>query len=427
MMLVFIKIVNHLSAICILCAILLLTITAAGAAQSVTSSVPVPVAYVSSSMKNNDVAAISMSNYTVLATIPVGTAPIGLAVSPDNGSLYVTNSGDNTLTVINISTNRPVATINVGNTPYSVAVSPDGRTVYVSNSKNDTVSVIDAATDMVTATIKVGSAPWGIKTNPRTGDVYVLNQNDGTVSIIYNNNIKATIPVGKNPGVGLAVSSDGTRLYVANADSNNVSVIDTSTNKVVTSINTGSGPYGLALSPNGSYLYVTELGDQAISVVRTKDYNISATYNASYPSAIAVRPDGKVLYVSDAIDGCLLALDASNGTELANKSFGDLIADIAVAVIGQASGQQASATPSPSAPASNASISPTATSVSVTPVNTATSSQPAGTQPGQPSGQVTVTSSASAGPSGTKRVPGFEACLAALALLGAVCIANRKG
>ena len=57
--------------------------------------------------------------------------------------------------------------------------------------------------------------------------------------------------------------------YVTNGMSNNVSVIDTSTNKVVTSVPVGSGPDGIAITPDGSYAYVANSGSNNVSVINT--------------------------------------------------------------------------------------------------------------------------------------------------------------
>ena len=62
----------------------------------------------------------------VVATIPVGTQPVGVAFNPDNGDLYVTNFSSNTVSVINPATNTVVATpITVGSGPVGVAFKPD--------------------------------------------------------------------------------------------------------------------------------------------------------------------------------------------------------------------------------------------------------------------------------------------------------------
>jgi YVTN family beta-propeller protein len=82
--------------------------------------------------------------------------------------------------------------------------------------------------------------------------VYVTNFDSGTVSVIdtATNAVVTTIAVGDTP-VAVAVAPNGTRAYVTNFFSETVSVIDTATNAVVATIPVGNGPWGVAVSPGG--------------------------------------------------------------------------------------------------------------------------------------------------------------------------------
>jgi YVTN family beta-propeller protein len=72
---------------------------------------------------------------------------------------YITNSGSNTVSVINTGNNTVIATIPVESFPLGVAVNPISGRVYIGNSNSGTVSVIDTATNEVSATITVGTQP----------------------------------------------------------------------------------------------------------------------------------------------------------------------------------------------------------------------------------------------------------------------------
>jgi YVTN family beta-propeller protein len=83
----------------------------------------------------------------------------------------------------------------------------------------------------------------------------VTNQGNNTVSVIdtMTNTIVATIPVGLG-GSELAITPDGTRVYVPNQQDFIVSVIDTTTNTVVATIPLGANqnPFGVAITPDGT-------------------------------------------------------------------------------------------------------------------------------------------------------------------------------
>src|SRR5215510_16149087 len=65
---------------------------------------------------------------------------------------YVTNVLDNTVSVIDMATNTVIATVPVGIAPEGVALTPNGAFAYVPNALDNNVSVISTATDTVVAT-----------------------------------------------------------------------------------------------------------------------------------------------------------------------------------------------------------------------------------------------------------------------------------
>jgi YVTN family beta-propeller protein len=65
--------------------------------------------------------------------------------------------------------------------------------------------------------------------------------------------------LGTNP-IGVSVTPDGRRAYIANRGSSNTSVIDTTTNTVVKTIPVGSLVFRVAITPNGTRVYVANNG-----------------------------------------------------------------------------------------------------------------------------------------------------------------------
>src|SRR6516165_6992550 len=160
-------------------------------------------------LESNDVSVIDTVANTVVATVPVGSQPAGMAVSPDGARLYVANFVGGSVSVIETSSNAVVATITVGAGPSFVTITPDGTRIYVDSANG--VSVIDAAT----------------------------------------NTVLVTVPVGEISSFNMAISRDGARVYVARGSS--VSVIDTASNTVVATVGgVGAGPSFLVGTPDGS-------------------------------------------------------------------------------------------------------------------------------------------------------------------------------
>ena len=118
----------------------------------------------------DSVKVMNTATLSVIATVPVGRLPVGVAVRPDGAFVYVAISfpffSPNLVSVIDTATNSVVATVRVGDGPVGVAVSPDGSRVYVTNAGDGTVSVIDTATNSVVATVPVGVLPLGVAVAP---------------------------------------------------------------------------------------------------------------------------------------------------------------------------------------------------------------------------------------------------------------------
>ena len=134
------------------------------------------------------VSVIDTTNNTLVATIPVGIFPSGVAITPDGTRVYVTNIF-NSISVIDAATNSVVVTIPSGQFPTGIAITPDGTRAYVvnqfvTNQGNNTVSVIDTITNAIVATISVGLGPSQIAITPDGTRAYVPNQQDFIISVI---------------------------------------------------------------------------------------------------------------------------------------------------------------------------------------------------------------------------------------------------
>ena len=121
--------------------------------------------------------------------------------------------------------------------PFGVAIAPDKRAAYVSTSGSDSITVLDL--DKLLGMLRRA----GARERARLA-------NDLSASVNF---VAARIPVGSNPK-GIALSSDGARLFVANRLDDTVSVIDTGARKVARTISLG-GPAGLTPERRGERLF----------------------------------------------------------------------------------------------------------------------------------------------------------------------------
>jgi YVTN family beta-propeller protein len=299
-----------------------------------------PFAYVTNanSLTGNSVSVINTATNAVVATVPVGASPLGVATMPDGAFIYVADQLNDSVSVIDTSTNTVVATVSVGDAPNSIAITPSGAFAYVVNESGKSVSVINTATNAVVATVPVGQFPASVAITPNGDFAYVadgfksessdsiqvietatntvvdtvpLHESLDSLAITPNgasvyateplgesaavidtatNTVEETVPVGESP-LGLAITPDGAFTYVANEHSHNVSVINTSTNAVAETVPVEESPHGLAITPDGAHVYVANGDSDTISVIDMATNEVVATVpGGSQPWGVAITP-----------------------------------------------------------------------------------------------------------------------------------------
>ena len=259
--------------------------------------------------------AINNSSSPVIANITA--TPLG------NTYAYIPNFISQSVSVINVATNAVVATIPVGSNPYGVGISPDGSKVYVTNQANNNVSVISTTTNTVVATIGVNTWPRGVAVTPDGTKAYVANYSSSTISVINtSNNSVSTLGNVSNP-IGIAFSPDGTKLYIANYGNNTLGVMNTSTNSITATVNVGTHPYAVAVNPAGTRVYVTNKNSNSVTVINTSNNTAIATITVgSQPSSVAVSPDGNTVYVANEFTPTVSVIDANSNAVVSTISVG---------------------------------------------------------------------------------------------------------
>jgi YVTN family beta-propeller protein len=254
---------------------------------------------------SSSVSAIDTRTDQVVATIPVGDGPYGVAVSPDGRRAYVANHDSNTVSVIDIQTNGVVATIPVGKEPTAVAFTPDGSRAYVTNYGATTVSVVDTQTNQVIgAPITVGSEPVALAITPDGKRVLVLRYGPSTIEVIdtQTDQVSGTaIPVGELPSA-ITITADGSKAYVTDRGDEDVSVVDLATDKALPqTIKVGKGPLAIAISPDGKTAYVANYEGKSVSVINTQAEKATGSPISAgeYPIGISLSANGAKAYVVD--------------------------------------------------------------------------------------------------------------------------------
>ena len=146
----------------------------------------------------------------------------------------------------------------------------DGRLAYTADPVASVVSVLDVATGDVAATVPVGSGPHALAASPDGTRVAVVGRDGEDVSLIdtATQTVVTTVPgVGASPQ-HVAYAPDGRHLYTADAGDGTVSAVDTATGSVTARVPTGPTPTGVAVLPDGSRVLVTH-SDGTVRVLAT--------------------------------------------------------------------------------------------------------------------------------------------------------------
>jgi YVTN family beta-propeller protein len=208
---------------------------------------------------NNELAVFDLVTGTLLRKVKVEIAPVGVALSADGGTAWVSNWGGRVP--------------REGDTTLPTGLSPNADQVVVDRfgiASTGTVTRVDVGSGQATQSVSVGLHPTALLLDESRGRLFVANGNSDTVSVIdtQRNQVTATIP------------------------------LQPFSRKV-----TGIAPTALALSPDGAQLYVGCGGINAVAVVRLPAGRQAASLlgmipTGWYPSDLDVSADGKQLAIA---------------------------------------------------------------------------------------------------------------------------------
>jgi YVTN family beta-propeller protein len=219
--------------------------------------------------------------------------PGGFAIDEKSGLMYVALNRNNSLGIINLNTNKFEGHIPVGIAPYSVVLY-DSK-AYVTN-WGGRRPVKGDKTAMSAGTAVVVDRKTGVASS-------------GTVSVIdlITRKVLKEIKVHLHPSA-MALQYERSRLYVANSNSDLISVIDTKADKVINDINPkpmaelpfGSSPDALALSDDGQTLFAANGGNNLIAVIDLKTDKVKGLIPTGwYPGGVVLGKKIKLLCIAN--------------------------------------------------------------------------------------------------------------------------------
>jgi YVTN family beta-propeller protein len=312
-----------------------------------------------SNERSNDVTLISGSDYSTVATIPVGKRPRGIHASPDGRTVYVAMSGtpiaappqldahgnpifkrggddddnDNDadksadgIGVIDVASRKLKGKIFAGSDPEEFALSKDGKQIFVSNEDTKSASVVNIAASKVEHIIPVGQEPEGVAVTPDGKQFYVTCESGGDVYVVETSGytIIGHFKVEPRPRTVAFLQAEGVA-FVPSESVGLINVIDSKqfkSLKVIT-LPSGARPMSVRLSADGRFLYVSNGRAGSISIIDAHSYAITGEIKVgTRPWGIAISPDGKYLFTANGPSDDISVVDLNTNLEIKRVKAG---------------------------------------------------------------------------------------------------------
>jgi YVTN family beta-propeller protein len=177
------------------------------------------------SMAATDVVAFDAKTGAIKKRVHVGVSPYELVMTPDGKRLFVSDWGDKAVSVVDVATQKVIKTIPVGFNPNDMLLTADGR-LFVACSNENSVYVIDTRTFQVMQVIStalypkapIGSTPNSLALDRKRGLLFVANADNNDVAVVdvhdrATSTVRGFIPAGWYPSA-VTLGGAGSALYI---------------------------------------------------------------------------------------------------------------------------------------------------------------------------------------------------------------------
>ncbi|MGE3354965.1 MAG: hypothetical protein AB7O84_24775, partial [Planctomycetota bacterium] len=242
-----------------------------------------------------------------------GDATRALAISPDGRTIVACNIVSGNVAILDAATETVRAWVDTGVRVWDAAITPDGAWAVVTNTDGNSVTVVDLTTDTAAVTLNVPTRPTEVEISPDGQFAYVttIAGTDRLARIALNGAASAvvgSVPTGQlgtlqyTYGVssGIALSPDGSLLAVCVSFDDRLKLYDTASGAFVADLLVGDFPIQAAWSLDGTRLYVANAFTDDVSVILVAGAAsfVQATVpGVEFPRTIDVDPSGSFVYV----------------------------------------------------------------------------------------------------------------------------------
>lgn len=221
----------------------------------------------SSGNEDATIGAIIASSGVATARTTLASAPRRIVVSPNGATLYATLT-DGSVAFLNPTTFGSLATPTmVGGTVLGLAVSPDGTRLWTTSTEGDVIE-LNTATRAVGRSFEVAGELQDVVFGPGGASLYIANESGGYVGRYSVATLQRLDSIPVSRPWGLALSPDGKELWVSRNDEDAITILSTTTNTPIDSIDVGNGVRRISFASNNVVLMASE--NNIAYVVRRK-------------------------------------------------------------------------------------------------------------------------------------------------------------
>jgi len=240
---------------------------------------------------SNDITVFDKKSAQVVAVIPTGRTPMGMALDQRLRRAYVALSGEDRIDVIDVTATEAIDSIrlSMGDRPRELAITPDGKVLLSANTDSNSVSIIDLVSLTEVSKIRVGNGPNSVLMDPQGRRAYVFNTPSNTISVIDvpSRALVTNISTDPSPLRG-QFNRRGDRVYVINEIYSYLTVIDPFSLSVVRRASVSMGLSAIKVDINTDLIYLGRRRDPVVEV-----YNPSTFFPVN-----SIRADGGVTYIT---------------------------------------------------------------------------------------------------------------------------------
>ncbi len=261
-------------------------------------------------------------------TLPLGDLPLNLVVSSTGKFMAATNNGQGTqsISLIDPSSKKILHEIEIEKSWYGLAFNQAETMLYASGG-NDNMILIYDITDSQLAKVDsiVLGQPWPIRISPtgiaiddEAGKLFIATKDDSSLyvaDLVTKESVK--LPLG-HEAYACVLSPDRKVLYVSLWGGDKVALVDPERLQITATVDVGSNPNDMTLTKDGKFLYVANGNDNSVSVIETTTQKVIEVFSSalfpnspagSTTNAVALSEDEELLYIANADNNCLAVFD----------------------------------------------------------------------------------------------------------------------